>query len=134
MRLGDVAGLSRADAGAYAGVLIEALGPVAERPLDLPPLYRTFLSDDHTPVEYSLSFQAGRGAARCACLLEPGCADGGQWPGTGGPGCERCVMARRWSFAADRLDGLRDLFLPPSPQGPWLCGARWSCVPGGVPR
>ncbi|CAM5541418.1 tryptophan dimethylallyltransferase family protein [Streptomyces aurantiogriseus] len=134
VRLCDVAGLSLADAYAYATVLIEALGPVAERPLDLPPLYRTFLSDDHTPVEYSLSFPPN-GAPALRVLLEPGYAAGGRWARNGRAGLRAIrEMAQRWNITTDLLDGLEDLFFPPSPQGPLALLCALELRPGGVPR
>jgi hypothetical protein len=68
----EVAALDKADAETYADVLTGSLGPVAERPLALPPPSRSFLSDDHTPVEFSLSFLPGAAPA-LRVLLEPGC-------------------------------------------------------------
>jgi hypothetical protein len=61
LRLCEVSGLggADADADAYARTLTELLGPVARRPLDLPPPTPSCLSDDHTPVEFSVSFAAG---------------------------------------------------------------------------
>ncbi|MEU2387713.1 tryptophan dimethylallyltransferase family protein [Streptomyces sp. NPDC012461] len=128
-----VAGLSGADADTYAGVLAECLGPVAARPLDLPPPDRTFLSDDHTPVEFSLSFQPGA-APSLRLLTEPGCgADSLARNGAVGLETVR-TMARRWDFATDALDAVQDLFLPPSPQGPLALWCALELRPGGVPK
>ncbi|CAL9620741.1 tryptophan dimethylallyltransferase family protein [Streptomyces sp. enrichment culture] len=128
-----VAGLSGADADIYAGVLAECLGPVAGRSLDLPPPNRTFLSDDHTPVEFSLSFQAGAAPA-LRLLTEPGCgADSLAGNGAAGLAAIR-TMARRWDFATDALEEIRDLFLPPSPQGPLALWCALELRPGGVPK
>ncbi|MFG2316951.1 MULTISPECIES: tryptophan dimethylallyltransferase family protein [Streptomyces] len=131
-RLGSVAGLSHADVETYAQVLTDVLGPEAERPLDLPPPTRTFLSDDHTPVEFSLSFRADA-APVMRVLVEPGCgasslADNGR----AGLAAIR-TMARRWHFATDALDELRDLFLPPAPRGPLALWCALELRPGGVP-
>ncbi|MFC7818129.1 tryptophan dimethylallyltransferase family protein [Streptomyces sp. NPDC057367] len=132
-RLGAVAGLSAADAEAYAGVLTDVLGPVAERSLSLPPPSRTFLSDDHTPVEFSLSFQPDT-APSLRVLLEPGCgADSLAQEGRAGLEAVR-GMARRWNFSTAALDGLRDLFLPPSPHGPLALWIALELEPGGVPK
>ncbi|MBD0421847.1 prenyltransferase [Streptomyces sp. TRM S81-3] len=131
-RLGAVAGLSAADVETYAHVLTESLGPVGERPLDLPPPTRTFLSDDHTPVEFSLSFQPGA-APSLRVLLEPGCgADSLALSGRAGLETVR-AMARRWHFATDPLDEVLDLFLPPSPQGPLALWCALELRHGGVP-
>ncbi|MGV9621684.1 tryptophan dimethylallyltransferase family protein [Streptomyces tendae] len=131
-RLGSVAGLSRADVETYAQVLTGALGPEAERPLDLPPPTRSFLSDDHTPVEFSLSFQADA-APVMRVLVEPGCGATGL-ADNGRAGLEAIrTMARRWGFATDALDELRDLFLPPAPRGPLALWCALELRPGGVP-
>lgn len=132
-RLGAVAGLSAADVETYAHVLTESLGPVSERPLNLPPPTRTFLSDDHTPVEFSLSFHTGA-APSLRVLVEPGCgADSLARNGRVGLRTIR-TMAQRWHFATDPLDELQDLFLPPSPQGPLALWCALELRPGGVPK
>ncbi|AQS72404.1 tryptophan dimethylallyltransferase family protein [Streptomyces pactum] len=132
-RLGAVAGLCAADAETYAHVLADALGPVAGRPLNQPPPSRTFLSDDHTPVEFSLSFQMDE-APVLRVLLEPGCgADSLAQGGRVGLEVIR-AMARRWNFTTGPLDELRDLFLPPDPQGPLALWCALELRPGGVPK
>ncbi|MFI6034442.1 tryptophan dimethylallyltransferase family protein [Streptomyces sp. NPDC051315] len=133
LRLCEVAGLDTADSEAYALTLTEMLGGVAERPLDLPPAWPTFLSDDHTPVEFSLAFVPG-GAPTLRVLLEPGCGAGGL--ARNGRTGLRAVRkaARRWGVATDRLDELEDLFFPPSPKGPLALWCALELRPGGVPR
>ncbi|MFD6194479.1 tryptophan dimethylallyltransferase family protein [Streptomyces sp. NPDC060275] len=132
-RLGAVAGLSRADVETYAGVLTDALGTMAERPLSLAPPTRTFLSDDHTPVEFSLSFRPDAEPSM-RLLVEPGCgADSLVRNGRTGLEAIR-AMARRWDFTTDVLDELQDLFLPPVPRGPLALWCALELRPGGVPR
>ncbi|MFI9821472.1 tryptophan dimethylallyltransferase family protein [Streptomyces sp. NPDC052013] len=131
-RLCAVAGLSEADADTYAGVLSESLGPAAGRPLDLPPPSRTFLSDDHTPVEFSLSFRPDAAPA-VRVLVEPGCGAAGlARNGRAGLAAVR-AMTRRWNFGTDTLDALEDLFLPPEPQGALALWCALELRPGGVP-
>ncbi|MBU6532056.1 tryptophan dimethylallyltransferase family protein [Streptomyces mayonensis] len=131
-RLAAVAGLSGTDTAAYVRVLTDSLGPVAERPLSLPPPTRTFLSDDHTPVEYSLSFRSDAPPA-LRVLLEPGCG-AGSLARNGRAGLESVrQMARRWDFATDALDEIEDLFLPPDPHGPLALWCALELRPGGVP-
>lgn len=131
-RLAAVAGLSATDTAAYVRVLTDSLGPVAARPLSLPPPTRTFLSDDHTPVEYSLSFRPDAAPA-LRVLLEPGCgADSLARNGRVGLEAVR-RMARRWHFATDALDEIEDLFLPSGPQGPLALWCALELRPGGVP-
>ncbi|CAL9341771.1 tryptophan dimethylallyltransferase family protein [Streptomyces sp. enrichment culture] len=131
-RLAAVAGLSGTDTAAYVRVLTDSLGPVAARPLSLPPPTRTFLSDDHTPVEYSLSLRSGSAPA-LRVLLEPGCgADSLAHNGRAGLESVR-EMARRWHFATGALDEIEDLFLPPDPHGPLALWCALELRPGGVP-
>ncbi|MCT4351652.1 DMATS family aromatic prenyltransferase [Streptomyces sp. Je 1-79] len=133
LRLCEAAGLDGADSAAYARTMLSALGPVAERSLDLPAPDDSFLSDDHTPVEFSLSFTPDQ-RPTLRVLLEPGCgaADLAENGRTG----LRVVrgMARRWGFDTRRLDELEDLFFPPDPQGPLALWCALELVPGGVPR
>lgn len=108
-------GLEPSDGEIYARVLTDCLGPVAERPLDEPPSYPSFLSDDHTPVEYSLAFVPD-GPPTLRVLLEPGYgAEGLAENGRVGLRVVR-AMAERWGFATDQLDRLEDLFFPPDPE------------------
>ncbi|MEU6451720.1 tryptophan dimethylallyltransferase family protein [Streptomyces sp. NPDC046979] len=132
-RLGAVAGLAGADIETYARVLTDSLGPVAGRPLHLPPPYRTFLSDDHTPVEFSLSFRPDA-APVLRVLVEPGCgADSLVHNGRAGLETVR-AMARRWRFGTGPLDEVTDLFLPSAPHGPLALWCALELTPGGVPK
>jgi DMATS type aromatic prenyltransferase len=133
LRLGENAGLSVADSEGYARTLVEALGPVAQRPLALPPPSRSFLSDDHTPVEFSLSCQPGAAPA-LRVLFEPGAGE--QDLVRNGRTGLRVLrgMARRWAFSTDRLDELEDLFFPSSPRGPLALWCALELRPGGVPK
>ncbi|MDQ1024645.1 DMATS type aromatic prenyltransferase [Streptomyces umbrinus] len=132
-RLCDVVGLDAADAETYASVLAESLGTAAERPLDLPPPSRSFLSDDHTPVEFSLSFQPGE-TPTLRVLLEPGC-DAASLVDNGRVGLRVIhAMTERWGFSSHRLDHLEDLFFPPASQGPLALWCALELRPGGVPR
>ncbi|MGW0827659.1 tryptophan dimethylallyltransferase family protein [Streptomyces sp. NPDC002845] len=133
VRLCDVAGLDPADAETYARLMIESLGPVAERPLDRPPPSHSFLSDDHTPVEFSLAFLPDA-APTLRVLLEPGC--GARDLRRNGRTGLRFIreMARRWNFAAGQLDELEDLFFPPSAEGPFALWCALELCPGGVPK
>ncbi|MBZ3901979.1 tryptophanase [Streptomyces griseiscabiei] len=133
LRLCQESGLTRSDAETYARLLTDSLGAVAERPLELPPPSRTFLSDDSTPVEFSLSFTPDAPPA-VRVLLEPGYgADDLRENGRVGLDAVRS-MARRWGFATDRLDALEDLFFPADPQGPLALWVALELRPGGVPK
>jgi DMATS type aromatic prenyltransferase len=131
-RLCEVAELGQADAAAYAGVLTTSLGPMAQRSLALPPPSQSFLSDDHTPVEFSLAFLPGSAPA-LRVLLEPGC--GSEDLEENGRTGLRAIreMADRWRFATEQLDRLEDLFFPASPQGSLALWCALELRPGGVP-
>ena len=132
LRLCDVAGLAPADAENYAAVLLGALGPVAERPLDLPPPTRTFLSDDHTPVEFSLAHLPDRLPA-LRVLVEPGCL-ATDLAGNGRAGLAVVhELARAWDFSTVQLDALTDLFFPDDPHGPFALWIALELRAGGVP-
>jgi DMATS type aromatic prenyltransferase len=133
-RLCEVTELDRSDAETYAEVLTESLGAVAERPLHLPPPPSpSFLSDDRTPVEFSLSFHP-HAAPTLRVLLEPGYG-AGSLAENGRTGLRVIrAMARRWGFATDQLDVLEDLFLPPDPEGPLALWCALELRPGGVPK
>ncbi|MFJ4777652.1 tryptophan dimethylallyltransferase family protein [Streptomyces sp. NPDC088762] len=133
LRLCEAAGLNGADSASYARTVLTALGPVAERSLDLPPPDHSFLSDDHTPVEFSLAFVPDADPT-LRVLLEPGC--GAENLAENGRTGLRVVreMAQRWGFSTKRLDELEDLFFPPDPEGPLALWCALELVPGGVPR
>ncbi|MFF1438857.1 tryptophan dimethylallyltransferase family protein [Streptomyces sp. NPDC058295] len=132
LRLGEIAGLSGADSTIYARALVEALGSVAQRPLELPPPSHSFLSDDHTPVEFSLSCEPGA-APILRVLLEPG-AGAGNLVENGRTGLRVLrEMGQRWGFTTDPLDDLADLFFPSSPEGPLALWCALELRPGGVP-
>ncbi|WP_399494266.1 tryptophan dimethylallyltransferase family protein [Streptomyces sp. P9(2023)] len=133
MRLCEAAGLSGSDSAEYARTLLSALGPIGERPLELPAPDDSFLSDDHTPVEFSLALTPD-GNPTLRVLIEPGCgAPGLAQNGRRGLRAVR-EMARRWGVDTSRLDDLEDLFFPPNPRGPLALWCALELVPGGVPR
>ncbi|MFE5614640.1 tryptophan dimethylallyltransferase family protein [Streptomyces sp. NPDC056463] len=125
--------MSGSDSAEYARTLLRVLGPVAERPLAMPPPYDSFLSDDHTPVEFSLTFTAGSGPT-LRVLLEPGC-EAADLAENGRVGLRAVrAMGRRWGFDTARLDELEDLFFPPDPEGPLALWCALELLPGGVPK
>jgi len=132
-RLCEVVGLGRTDAEVYGQVLVGALVSVADRSMALPPPFESFLSDDHTPVEFSLSYQRGAPPA-LRVLLEPGSgADSLAENGRLGLGVIH-DMADRWGFTTGQLDAVADLFFPPSPRGPLTVWCALELRPGGVPQ
>src|SRR4029077_18354724 len=106
----------------YAGLMRELLGPAATEALGELPAWESQISDDHTPVEYSISFDMGR-MPRLRFLVEPS----DRRPDLGAnmqAGLQVLkVLADRYQFSLDRLSMLQDLFFPRRPQGPfglWL--------------
>src|SRR5438477_4524184 len=106
----------------YAGLMRELLGPAATGVVGVTPAWESQISDDHTPVEYSISFDMGR-TPRLRFLVEPS----GRRPDlrtnmqAGLQVLE--LLADRYQFSPDRLWMLQDLFFPRRPQGPfglWL--------------
>ncbi|QES52748.1 prenyltransferase [Streptomyces venezuelae] len=132
LRLCEAVGLSGADSVAYAQTLLTVLGPAAGRPLSLAP-EPSFLSDDHTPVEFSLAFVPDADPT-LRVLLEPGYG-AGSLAENGRVGL-RVIreMAQRWGFGTARLDELEDLFFPAEPEGPLALWCALELLPGGVPR
>ncbi|MBZ9642311.1 tryptophan dimethylallyltransferase family protein [Streptomyces sp. PSKA30] len=132
LRLSAVVGLTDTDAALYAQILVDSLGNASGRPLALPPPSPSFISDDHTPVEFSLAFRPGAAPA-LRVLVEPGCTAAGM-ADNGRQGLAVIHdMARRWHFSTAQLDCLEDLFLPPSPQGALALWYALDLRPGGIP-
>ncbi|MEU6394740.1 tryptophan dimethylallyltransferase family protein [Streptomyces sp. NPDC046939] len=131
-RLGATVGLSEADTALYGEVLLDSLAGAAHRPLSLPPASPTFLSDDHSPVEFSLASTPGADPA-LRVLVEPGWAheDMGD---SGRAGLEAIrAMAARWGFSTGQLDALADLFFPADARGPLALWYALDLRAGGVP-
>lgn len=106
----------------YADLMRELLGPAAAGALGVSPAWESQISDDHTPVEYSISFDMSR-VPRLRFLVEPS----HRRPDLGAnmqAGLQVLkLLADRYQFSLDRLSTLQDLFFPPHPQGPfglWL--------------
>ncbi|MFG3136411.1 tryptophan dimethylallyltransferase family protein [Streptomyces sp. NPDC048211] len=131
-RLGATVGLSKTDIELYGQVLTDSLAGAAHRPLSLPPASPTFLSDDHSPVEFSLA-NAPDSAPALRVLVEPGWAHSDMADsGRAGLAVIR-AMGARWGFATDRLDSIADLFLPAAPQGTLALWYALDLRAGGVP-
>ncbi|TXS44049.1 prenyltransferase [Streptomyces sp. uw30] len=131
-RLCDLVGMDARRRTAHQRVLCDLLGPASARPLaDLPPS-PSFVSDDHTPVEFSLTFPAD-GAPVLRVLVDPGCAaralpDNARtaWAAVG-------RLATQWGFRLDELTRVSDLFLPPVPHGPLALWSALELRPSGPP-
>lgn len=96
--------------------LLCLLGPAARHPLAAGPPSPSFVCDDHSPVEFSLSFTAGsRPSLRV--LVEPGCA--APTPTENGRLGMRALeaLATRRDFSIDPVRRVQDLFLPAAMRG-----------------
>ncbi|MGW0712195.1 tryptophan dimethylallyltransferase family protein [Streptomyces sp. NPDC002643] len=132
-RLCELVGVKGAEREAHERLLWDLLGPAAARSLAKPPPSPSCLSDDHTPVEFSLTFPAGAPAA-LRVVVDPGC-------GAGAPGAyTRTALAAVGRLAAQHgfdlgdLKRVSDLLLPPLPQGPPTLWCALVLRPGGAPR
>ncbi|MEU2956352.1 tryptophan dimethylallyltransferase family protein [Streptomyces xanthochromogenes] len=131
-RLGATVGLSEADTELYGRVVVDSLTGAARRPLSLPPASPAFLSDDHTPVEFSLA-STPDAAPALRVLVEPGWVHGDMADnGRAGLAVIR-AMGARWGFDTDQLDALADLFFPTAAQGPLALWYALDLRAGGVP-
>ncbi|WP_217179102.1 tryptophan dimethylallyltransferase family protein [Streptomyces sp. AC495_CC817] len=129
-RLCEVAGIGARQRATHQRVLSELLGPAAALPLTDPPPSPSFVSDDHTPVEFSLTFPAG-GAPVLRVLVDPGFAarslpDNARtaWAAVG-------RLATQWGIDLGELTRLSDLFLPPEPHGPLTLWCALDLRPAG---
>lgn len=116
---------------AALGLLDTMLEPLAPLSLLDPPNARSFVSDDHSPVELSLAFSPGA-APVPRVLLEPGYTDDMVRSGRIGlRAAER--LAGRGVLSCARLRTLSDIFFPAVPHGPF---ALWLALefPDGRPR
>ncbi|MCX4671900.1 prenyltransferase [Streptomyces sp. NBC_01381] len=132
LRLAPIAGLTDADTRTYGQVLMDSLADTAHRPLTLPPASLSFISDDHTPVEFSLAFTPDA-APTLRMLVEPGCASG-DMAESGRVGLKVIrEMADRWNFSTAQLDVLEDLLFPDAAEGPMALWYALDLRPGGIP-
>ena len=97
--------------------LTELLGPAGFRPRTSPPRWPSYVADDHTPVEFSLAFDAD--GTHTMRLLAETVAD--EAPGTRAN--QRAALrfldqlAKKFPLALNRFRAVADLFLPDDPQG-----------------
>ncbi|MFB4317597.1 tryptophan dimethylallyltransferase family protein [Actinomadura sp. 21ATH] len=112
--------------------LHELLGAAGSLPLGGQPASASFVSDDHTPAELSVSFPGG-GVPSVRVLVEPGCVAPtlAESARVGRRAVER--LAERWGCSTGPLRLVEDLFLPPAPRGRFAlwCALELRC--GGTP-
>ncbi|WP_282702346.1 tryptophan dimethylallyltransferase family protein [Streptomyces sp. CC219B] len=110
-------GVSPPDGGSTRS-LLDLLGASARRPLAAGPPSPSFVSDDHSPAEFSVSFPTGE-APTVRVVVEPGCAarSFAESARVGRRALE--ALAERWSFSTEPLTRVDDLFFPAAAQGPF---------------
>jgi len=111
----------------YAALMRDLLGAAAAWPVGVAPAWRSQVSDDHTPVEYSITFGMDT-TPRLRFVVEP-CA---RWPDlranmqAGLRVLE--LLVDRYGLSLERFALLRGLFTPRRPQGSsGLCVAAEDC-------
>ncbi|WP_435218270.1 tryptophan dimethylallyltransferase family protein [Streptomyces sp. bgisy034] len=131
-RLCDLVGIDARRRTAHQRVLTDLLGPAADLPLTDPPASPSFVSDDHTPVEFSLTFPAD-GAPLLRVLVEPGCAARALQDNARAAWAAVGRLAAQWGYRLDELTRVNDLFLPPAPHGPLTLWSALELRPSGPP-
>jgi len=122
-RICSAVGVSDSDGLFHTGIE-DFLGHASERLLAAGPASSSFISDDHSPVEFSLAFPTGT-APRLRVLVEPG-STGRSLMESGQTGIEALTrLADRWNFSTAPVDAVRDLFIPASPSGAF---ALWCAI------
>ncbi|PWW50837.1 DMATS type aromatic prenyltransferase [Actinokineospora spheciospongiae] len=97
-------------------VVADLLGPAGTRGLAEPPLWRSDVADDHSPVEYSVAFEED-GSHTLRMLIECVAAAPGPRQNMAAALAALDRLAERYPLATDKFDEVRDLFLPEDPQG-----------------
>jgi DMATS type aromatic prenyltransferase len=130
-RLESLCRAAQFDAAAAIEMCETLLGPTGHRPIGSSPLWRSGISDDHTPVELSIGFDGTRADPRF--LVESlGAAPTLQasWE-AGRATSER--LRDRYGAALERLSLVEDVFLPRNPEAHF---AMWHAAwlrPGRAP-
>jgi DMATS type aromatic prenyltransferase len=128
----QVAGFDESDDTPTA-LLRELLGPAGDRPLSAPPLWPSDVSDDATPVEFSIAFdESGERAIRIlgeTIAGTPSAQDNVV-------AAERFLdhLAQRFQISLDRFNEVRELFLPEQPQGSFAMWYSLILRPHSPPR
>nr|6ZRY_AAA Chain AAA, DMATS type aromatic prenyltransferase [Micromonospora olivasterospora]6ZRY_BBB Chain BBB, DMATS type aromatic prenyltransferase [Micromonospora olivasterospora] len=112
-RLCEVAG---ADPVEPRNLLAGLLGPVGPRPLYEPPAWPSGVSDDHTPVEFSIAFNEAE-PPTLRILGETLGSPPGPLANLSATRGFLDAQARRAGLSTSRLDSVRDLFATDDPQG-----------------
>ncbi|BAL87478.1 hypothetical protein AMIS_22580 [Actinoplanes missouriensis 431] len=115
-RLCDVVGM---DPATPVQLLSELLGRHGSRPLNAPPAWPSDVSDDHTPIEFSIAYNESEPPA-LRILAEAF----GATPGVPANALATYEFLRaqsaRYGLSTSRLDAVRDLFATEHPQGDFV--------------
>jgi len=101
--------LTGVDPDSSGGVLSDLLGDTAQTPLAAGPPGRSDISDDHTPIEFSVAYHPGGTVLRLLAEAQPGGIEGA-----------RAFLDRqagRPGLVLHRLDEVWDLFAAPTAPG-----------------
>jgi len=121
-QLRDLCAVLGLDPSAPASGLRALLEPIADRPLSEPPLWRTDISDDHSPVEFSIACAAGKPPV-LRMLGETVAARPSRLANLRSALALADRLAGPLGLALDRFHQVRELFLDAEPQtdfGMWF--------------
>lgn len=103
------------DPSVALAVLADVLGPGGSRNRQ-PPLWPSGISDDHSPIEYSMAIDAGR-PPTLRLLGESIAPDPGMVANIGATLDQIDAWTVPYGLALDRFAQVRDLYLPDRPEG-----------------
>ena len=106
-----------ADPEMSARLVADLLGPAGPRPLDAGPAWPSDISDDHTPVEFSVAFHRHGGRPTLRILAEAAVADLAAPADLSSALAFLHRQAGRHPLTTARLDRVLDLFTTDRPQG-----------------
>ncbi|MGI5501414.1 tryptophan dimethylallyltransferase family protein [Lentzea sp. CA-135723] len=113
-------------------LLGEALGPGSRLPLSSVPHWPSFVADDHSPVEFSVALaQNERPTVRM--IVESIAKKPGKQANVGAALKVLDKLTRKHGLRRDKLDAVRDLFLPDDPQGAFAFWYALIVGPAGPP-
>lgn len=100
----------------YIELLHDLVGPAGAQPIAGPARWPSFIADDHTPVEFSISFERGRPPA-LRVLVEHLAPEATARENLHAARRLTERLAQRYRLPLDRFEAIADLFLPDEPQG-----------------
>lgn len=125
--------LGRSDHRAATGMLADVLGPAGQRSLDEPGQWFSDVADDGTPLEFSLAFDHAK-EPTLRLLTEAVGADPGKYANQLAALACLDSWRDRYHLSTERLDRVRDLFLPDDNQGLFSMWLSLVFRSSGLPR